>query len=230
MPKDIDRDPALLARVVPTKFAGEVRVLGLDLGTTCGAVYAHHRPGEPADPAAVGRAMVLGQWDLSAGPYDSGALRFVRLRQFLHVLAPDAVFFEDVRYTPAEKVTRYNAAQIVARAATSCELFGAFKATVAAWCEAAGVPCGSFPIGVIKRRATARGNANKEQVIAAANAAFGCALDPVGYEATGVDNVADAAWVCLLGVEQYGGGMAARPARRERKRKTHASSDRLPDG
>lgn len=209
----IDRDPEQFVRAVPTKFAGEVRVLGLDLGTTCGAVYAHHRPDGPADPAAVGRAMVFGQWNLSAGPFDSGALRFVRLRQFLHVLDPDAVFFEDVRYTPAEKVTRYNAAQIVARAATSCELFGAFKATVAAWCEAAGVPCGSFPIGEIKKRATTRGNANKEQVIAAANAAFGCALDPDGYEATGVDNVADAAWVCLMGIEQYGRGLQTRPPR-----------------
>lgn len=200
------RDPDVFRGEVPRRFPGEACLLGLDLGTNCGYAFAHHRPARPADPAKV--RLTLGQWDLSAGPYDSGALRFVRLRQFLFALRPDAVFFEDVRFTPSGKVTKFNAGAILARAATSCEFFGALKATVAAWCEEAGVPCGSFPIQTIKKRATGRGNANKDMVIRAANELFDADLDPDGYESTGADNVADAAFCCLLGLEEYGRGLS----------------------
>lgn len=207
MPKhNISRDPVAFAPAGGSpRPSGGALALGLDLGTSCGYAYTFLRPGRPV--VVPGHRFHLGQWDLSAGPFDSGALRFVRLRQFLSVLAPDAVFFEDVRFTPAQTVTKFNAGALLARAAASCEFFGALKATVATWCEEAGVPCGCFPIQVIKKRLTNKGNANKTDMIRAANELFDADLDPDGYETSGADNVADAAGVCLLGVEQYGHGM-----------------------
>jgi len=87
-------------------------VLGLDLGTNCGYSYAYVKDKELIVPEKLN--MHIGQWDLSAGPYDSGALRFVRLRQFLSVLKPDLIAFEDVRYTPSEKLTKFNMHAILA--------------------------------------------------------------------------------------------------------------------
>lgn len=180
-------------------------VLGLDLGTNCGYSYAYVKDKELIVPEKLN--MHIGQWDLSAGPYDSGALRFVRLRQFLSVLKPDLVAFEDVRYTPSEKLTKFNMHAILARAATSCEFFGALKATVSSWAEENGVSCGSFPIGTIKRRATGKGNANKSDMIKACNEMFRTEFDSENYETAGYDNAADSAFVCLLALENYAKGL-----------------------
>lgn len=149
----------------------------------------------------------IGQWDLSAGPYDSGAIRFVRLRRFLEYVKPDLVGYEQVRYTPSEKLTKYNAGAIMARAATACEFFGSMKGTLAAWCEENDVPCIGFDIGRIKKRATGKGNANKVDMIKACNEHFEAGLDPEGYESTGHDNVADSCWIAMLALEDYAPGL-----------------------
>ena len=205
MPKHkIEHDPWLFAERIRRPVKTNL-VLGLDLGTNCGYAFAHMADGQRVDPAKI--EMSLGQWDLSAGPFDSGAIRFVRLRQFLTLLDPDLVLFEDVKYTPPEKPNRFNANAIVARAAKPIEFFGALKATVATWCEENGVPCSSFPIGTIKKRATGKGNANKGDIIKACNELFGSDMDAKDYETAGYDNIADAAFVCLLGLESYARGM-----------------------
>src|SRR4051812_7865055 len=93
------RDPALFrarADAVPGR-AGRKLALGLDPGTTTGYALALFEPGRPFDLARTFVAM--GQWDLSAGPFDSGAIRFVRLRQFLAILQPSLVFYEEPRFT-----------------------------------------------------------------------------------------------------------------------------------
>jgi Holliday junction resolvasome RuvABC endonuclease subunit len=181
-------------------------VLGLDLGTNCGYSYCYIKEKQLVAPENI--EMHIGQWDLSAGSYDSGALRFVRLRQFLSILKPDIIAFEDVKYTPSEKLTKFNMHSILARAATSCEFFGALKATVCTWAEENGIPCGSFPIGTIKKRATGKGNANKSDMIKACNEMFKTDYDPVNYESAGFDNAADSAFVCLLALENYAKGLS----------------------
>jgi hypothetical protein len=201
-----DGDPAVFASRVPARPERARLVLGLDLGTACGVALTYVRPGAPVAPEHL--SVYLGQWDLSAGPYDSGAIRFVRLRQFLTIAAPDLVLYEDVKYTPPASPFRTSAQAVVARAATALEWFGALKGTLSTWCEEAGVPCTGFPIGAIKKRATGKGNANKADIIRAANVRFGAGLDPDGYESSGHDNIADALWVLVLGLEQYGAGLA----------------------
>ena len=200
-------DPTALAEEVERcrRSSPNKLLLGLDLGSNCGYGWAYHRPGTPLTAADI-LPHQLGQLDLSAGSYDSGAIRFVRLRHFLAAFRPDAVFYEHVRFTPP-KLTKVNQHAILARTATASEFLGALKATVCTWCEEYGVPCTGFSIQTIKKRATGKGNASKEDVIRACNETFGTTFELEGYENSGVDNIADASFCCLLGLEQYGHGL-----------------------
>lgn len=199
-------EPSLVLGGEP-RSSGKRLVLGLDLGTSTGATYAWYSPGEPVVPGLI-RPEHMGQWDLSAGPYDSGAIRFLRMRHFLEMIRPDLVVYEDVKFKPdASMAGSKSMHQIVARIATSSEFLGALKATLATWCEEHQIPCSGYGIAVMKKRATGKGNANKEAMIAACNSIFGSNLDVQGYENTGVDNIADSAFVCLLGLEQYASGL-----------------------
>lgn len=185
--------------------------LGLDLGTRCGYAYAWHVPGRPVDLATL--AMHMGIWDLSAGPYDSGAIRFARLRHFLSVLEPQVVFFEHVRNTVPDSVqkSRINLHALLSRAASTGELCGAFMATVGAWAEERDVPCEGITIQEIKRRATGKGNANKAEIVTACNTLFGTGFDVATCEQTGVDDAADAAFCCLIALERTWGGLSEHP-------------------
>lgn len=202
MKQDMQRCPEEMgAKVQSDRAEGSKTVLGLDLGTSCGYSYCFLRKGETSPPR-----IYAGQLDLSAGPYDSGAIRFVRLRQFLAHIKPDLVAFEDVRYTPPNTGFQ-SVGAVLARAATACEWFGALKATMATWCEENGIPSTGIPIGTIKKRATGKGNASKADIIGACNKEFGFDFEVDGYDSSGVDNIADAVYVCSLLVEQYGRGL-----------------------
>lgn len=189
---------------MPEKDSAEPKVvLGLDLATNCGYCIGLQYKNKPLKIAPE----FMGQWDLSAGPYDSGAIRFVRLRHFLAAVRPDLVGYEDVKFTPSEAITKFSAARVLARAATSSELIGAFRATVVTWCEENNIPCIGIPIGTIKKRATSKGNASKENMITACNEQFGSDFATDDYSSTGVDNIADAAWITQITAEQHSNGL-----------------------
>ena len=175
-------------------------VLGLDMGTNCGYSYAIIRK----DGSWEFNPWFMGLWDLSTGRYDSGNLGFLRLRRFLTEVSPCAIFYEDVKFTPGEAITKYNASRVLARAATSSELLGAFRQIIMMWAEDHGAICAGVPIGTIKRKATGRGVASKEDVIKACNAKFSTNFDIETYTTTGADNVADSAFVLVCGLEEYG--------------------------
>jgi hypothetical protein len=201
MKLNVEKYPEELGEKVSNgRVEGTKTVLGLDLGTNCGYSYCfiHNKLGDKP-------RIYAGQLDLSAGPYDSGAIRFLRLRHFLSAIKPDLIAYEDVRYTPSVKGFM-SAGALLARAAPACEWFGALKATVSTWAEENGVPCTGIPIGSIKKRATGKGNANKVDIIKACNNEFGFDFDHEGYESSGADNVADSVYVCTLAVESYGLG------------------------
>jgi hypothetical protein len=197
-------DPRLIAGRLPPRADSRV-ALALDLGTSTGVAIGFY---DPAAPVAVTtlRHIYLGQLNMQCREFESGAARAVKLRQFLRDMQPDVIFFEQVRYTPPSGVFGSPAA-ILARAATPIEFFGALKSVVACYADDANIAAIPIDIGTIKRRATGAGNANKAAVIAAANATFGCELDPVEYERLGHDNVADSAWVLVCGLEGYGAGV-----------------------
>jgi len=200
---NIEKDPDAFAETI-VRTPGTQLLLGLDLGTTTGYAYRFVKDGKVVTSD---NEVAMGQWNLSAGPYDSGAIRFIRLRHFLSIVQPNLVVFEDVKYTPESRGNKFTVAAIISRAATSAELFGAFKATVCTWGEENSVACQGFGIGSIKKHATGKGNSNKVAMIEACNDKYGTDFDTHDYESTGVDNIADAAFVLDLGLELCGKGL-----------------------
>ena len=149
-------------------------------------------------------------WDLSIGPYDSGPLRHIRLKQFLTVACPDLVMYENVKYDPPAELIRnrnMGPGAIVARVATAAEFLGGLKVTVATWCEERDIPTHGLAIAQIKKFATGKGNSGKVAMINACNEQFGTTLDPENYEKTGDDNIADAVFTCAMGIDLYSEGL-----------------------
>ena len=196
----IERDPEVFAKSLQRKD-GRVRCVGLDLSTSTGVAIADFKPGEKPD----GIQMLMGQWDLSLGTYDSGPLRFLRLKQFLSLSEPDLVMFEDVKNTaPQEMLNKYSVTALIARTATQTEFQGSLKAVLSTWCEEQGLPCHGLQINQIKKHATGKGNSGKPAMIKACNERFGTDFDPDDFKSTGADNMADAAFVCEMGMIEYG--------------------------
>jgi len=200
------RDPRVFADYLVRPAPKFKTFLGIDPGTRTGIAYAHVMPGQPIDPARL--TVHYGQWDLSAHDLgDSGAIKFVKLRAFLAQVDPDLIVLERIRNTPKMPPGGRNAGAIVARALNAAEPLVGYMATICTWAEERDVPCEGIDIAAIKKRATGRGNSNKEDVIRAANEMFGCALDPETYEQTGADNMADALFCLLIGLEAYADGI-----------------------
>jgi hypothetical protein len=203
----LNRDPRLFSRGVLPPPPDYKRLLGLDLGTNCGVAFIDIIPGQPLDEAFYPRAY-LGQWSLDIGQYDSGTLRHVRLKQFLSVLKPDLIMFEDVKVdVPVEAFKGKPLGMLVARIVPTAEFLGGLKTTLAVWAAERDIPCHGVAITQIKKFATTKGNASKVDMILACNERFGVHLDPEGYESSGVDNIADAAHILAMAMEMYSEGL-----------------------
>jgi hypothetical protein len=118
-------------------------LVALDLGTVTG--WALKR---------VARPIVSGTMTFRAGRFEGGGMPFLRFRRWLAEVesadGPIAVYFEEVR---AHAGT------------TAAHVHGGFLAELTAWCEERGHPYEGVPVGVIKRFATGKGNADKQAVI-----------------------------------------------------------------
>lgn len=202
----IEKDPRVYADTVPECETSLKRCAGLDLGTSCGVAFADFAPGMNIKNVPI----LMGQWDLSVGPYDTGVLRLVRLKQFLTILNPDLVVYEEVKYDPPQDVMKkrgHGMGGVVARVATAAEFLGALKATLGVWCEEHNIPAHGQAIAAIKKYATGKGNASKVDMITAANEQLGCGFATEDYEKTGVDNICDAAFCCKMGLDAYSEGL-----------------------
>ena len=87
-------------------------------------------------------------------------MRFLRFKRWLseiHSMANDihAVYFEEVR-----RHVGVDAAHV----------YGGLMATLTTWCEHRNIPYQGVPVGTIKKHATGKGNAGKDEVIAAMRA------------------------------------------------------------
>lgn len=189
----------------PEEFAGKlgkapdnvIRCLGMDLGSNCGVAIYDYEPGGKL----LQDKLQLFQWDLSTQGLESGAARFVRLRSFLNAVKPDAVAYEDVKYSPPREFfmnKKFGIPAVLARVATASEVLGGLKVTVATWAQEHNILSNGYAIATIKKFATGNGRANKEDMIAAANKKLGTAFDQSKYKTDGLDNVCDAAFVLLL--------------------------------
>lgn len=199
----ITKDPRVYRTIIARAAPQHKRFVGLDLGTRCGIAFCDIVPGHPVVQAKI----VMGQWDLSVGDYDTGPLRHIRLKQFLAILQPDLVFFEDVKFVGQTPPPGTTPTMILARAVKPIEFIGGLKTTLTVWCQERGIPCQGVPIGAIKRWLTGKGIADKEAMLRAANERFGAGFEIEDYENSGEDNIADAAAVCGMAVQAYSEGM-----------------------
>jgi len=195
--------PQDLAAALKARAANKKRVLGIDLGTNMGAAWADIEPGAPISAATI----YAGQLDLSVLPYETGPLRLIRLKQFLSVLQPDLIGFEDVKYTPGGDEAKGPVGVILARVSKAAELLGSLKAVMVTWAEENGIPVQSFGIGQIKNYATGSGRANKEAMILAANEKYGVELSLDDWKTRGVDNLADAMHIAAMLIDGYSEGI-----------------------
>jgi len=195
------KDPTAFVAKLPKLEDGAIRCLGLDLGSSCGVAIYDFMPGKKL----LQDKLQLFQWDLSCSGLDSGASRFVRLRGFLNVVNPDAIAYEDVKYTPPKEFfinKKFGIPAILSRVAAASEVLGGMKVTVATWAQEKNIPSTGFGVTTIKKFATGNGRANKEDMIKAANKNFNTAFDPAKYKAEGIDNVVDASFVLLMLLQQ----------------------------
>lgn len=191
------KDPEQFGPKLKKKTPDITRFLGLDLGSNCGVAVLDIYHGKPA----LLENLHLFQWDLSVQGMESAAARFVRLRAFLNTVNPDAIGYEDVKYTPSKEFfvnKKFGIPAILSRVATSSEILGGMKVTVATWAEEANIISNGYAISTIKKYATGNGRANKDDMIAAANKKLSVAFDASKYKSTGIDNVVDAAFVLMM--------------------------------
>lgn len=196
----ITRDPRLWRSFVDRKTLSVRRVLGLDISSSCGAAICDMVPEQPITCGSL-----LGfQWDLGLSTHDTQGVRYLRMMQYLRMAEPDLVIYEEVKYSgkavpPGVHMT---AAQLIARAVSGAQVVHALSAMLLVWAERRKIPCIGVPIGKLKRYATGSGAANKEDMIRACNAKFGTDLDVATYQQTGADNIADAMFLCAMGVDE----------------------------
>lgn len=155
-------------------------ILGLDLGNVTG--WSLYNDG----------VILSGIYENSRSSqsrFEGGGMRFVRFLDHLKKMPrPDRIAFEEVRShkRAGQRSENVGAAQI----------YGGYLATLVQWCEAEGIPYEGIAVGTIKKRATGKGNSNKEKVVKAAES-----YSPKLIED---DNEADAFWIMLIACESAG--------------------------
>lgn len=149
-------------------------VLALDLGTTTGWALRTQDT-----------QIVHGFASFKPQRFEGGGMRYLRFKRWLSeikVMATEihAVYFEEVR-----RHAGVDAAHV----------YGGLMATLTAWCEHHNLPYQGVPVGTIKKHATGRGNAGKDEVIAA--------MQALGHPVTD-DNEADALALLHWAMDQEG--------------------------
>ena len=155
-------------------------ILALDLGTATGWALRHNG------------VITSGTQSFKPQRYEGGGMRYLRFARWLNevlvsVGSIDALYFEEVR-----RHVGTDAAHV----------YGGLLAHLTAWCESQDIPYQGVPVGTIKKHATGKGNASKEQMLEAMRAK--------GY-APADDNEADALALLHWAIEQ-GAIKTAHPA------------------
>ncbi|ABK45333.1 conserved hypothetical protein [Magnetococcus marinus MC-1] len=148
-------------------------VLALDLGTQLG--WALHHPDG---------TITSGTVSFKLGRFEGGGMQWVRFKAWLDEMH----FTSDVGQILFEEVRRHIGT-------TAAHVYGGFLAHLTAWAEHHEVPYMGVPVGSIKKSATGKGNASKEQVIHA--------MKHLGY-APEDDNEADALALLHWQIDQGG--------------------------
>ena len=122
-------------------------IFALDLGTNTGwalrTIYGD---------------VMYGTKSFKVGKYDGAGMRYLKFQQWLHEITPG------VQHIAYEAVRRHIGTD-------AAHVYGGLMATLTAFCEDNKVPYEGVPVGTIKKYATGKGNAGKDEMIAAAIAA-----------------------------------------------------------
>ena len=140
----------------------EPSILCLDLGTQAGWALR-------SDDGTV----TSGSESFHPQRFEGGGMRYLRFKRWLTELKQltdslDAVYFEEVRRHAG---------------VDAAHAYGGFMAHLTAWCEHHEIPYQGVPVGTIKKHATGKGNANKQEMMAT--------MHRLGYQPVD-DNEADA--------------------------------------
>jgi Holliday junction resolvasome RuvABC endonuclease subunit len=124
-------------------------ILSLDLGTRTGW-------------ALLGRdgSITSGSESFKPQRFEGGGMRYLRFKRWLTEIKQsadgiDAVYFEEVRRHVG---------------VDAAHAYGGFMAQLTAWCEHHGIPYQGVPVGTIKKHVTGKGNAGKQEMVAAMQA------------------------------------------------------------
>lgn len=117
--------------------------------------------------------------------FEGGGMRFLRFKRWLTEIKQfgdgiDCLVFEEVRRHVG---------------VDAAHAYGGFLATLTAWCEHHQIPYQGVPVGTIKKHATGKGNASKDEVIVAIRAHGHAPVD---------DNEADALALLHWAIETQG--------------------------
>ena len=154
-------------QVAPSAGAAGRAVLALDLGT-CTGWALQERSGR----------ICSGSQPFRPQRYEGGGMRFLRFQRWLTELSQSATSAEQalIDQVVFEEVRRHAGVD-------AAHAYGGFLGLLGSFCEHHRIPYQGVPVGTIKRFITGKGNASKEQVIAAVR---GLGHSPVD------DNEADA--------------------------------------
>lgn len=150
--------------------------LALDLGTTTG--WAMLRDDGSTES---------GTWNFNRKRGDGAGIRFLRLHAKLDELVGH------FRFTIRRLIYELPAGHYKSGAADDC--IKGLVSHVQSWCEKNNIPCEGYSPAEVKKVATGKGNANKDQVLAAAIAKWP-AVNIVDH------NQADALWILELSKEE----------------------------
>lgn len=121
-------------------------ILALDLGTTTGwALQA--RDGD----------ITSGTQSFRPQRFEGGGMRFLRFKRWLTELKAHADGIDSLHF---EEVRRHVSTD-------AAHAYGGFLATLTSWCEHHQIPYQGVPVGTIKKYATGKGNASKDEMITA---------------------------------------------------------------
>jgi Holliday junction resolvasome RuvABC endonuclease subunit len=87
-------------------------------------------------------------------------MRFLRFKRWLSEIKQSCNGIDSLHF---EEVRRHASTD-------AAHAYGGFLATLTAWCEHHQIPYQGVPVGTIKKHATGKGNAGKEEVIACVTA------------------------------------------------------------
>jgi hypothetical protein len=161
-----------------------MNILALDLGTTAG--WAMWRSGR----------VYSGSHVFSPSRHEGGGMRFLRFTRFLEEFRGQSSDPLSGCYEPLSCCYEEVAAH---RGTHAAHIYGGFHACLTSWAEAEAIPYLGVPVGTIKRYATGKGNASKNDMLAAIRAR--------GY-APGCDNEADALSLLLWAMDPHAGNVA----------------------